>query len=234
MVRTTGTLHGVGVGPGDPELMTVKAARLINQASVIAYLTANGTESTALNIAKPFLTDKARHIVIDMPMRPEREFSTEAYDSGAARIAQELQHGNDVVMLCEGDPFFYGSFIYVFSRLSSTYDCQVIPGVTALTASAAALGKPLSSRDAVVKVVPATLPDQRLKEELRNANTIAIIKVGRHFMRVRHILNSLDLHTQTYVVIKASHADQSIHALEDLSLETVPYFSTLLVFLENK
>ena len=117
MVNKLGTLHGVGVGPGDPELLTVKAARLISNASVVAYLAANGKDSTARDIARPFIPAEAEYLVIDMPMRVEREPGEKAYDAGAAAIAEHLKQGRDVVMLCEGDPFFYGSFMHLHTRL---------------------------------------------------------------------------------------------------------------------
>lgn len=229
MVTAAGTLHGVGVGPGDPELVTVKAARIISGAPVIAYLAANGGQSTALAIARPYVPDSARHIVIDMPMLIERRPGEQAYDRGAAAIAEELGQGHDVAMLCEGDPFFYGSFMYVFARLSARYRCVVVPGVTAMTASAAALGMPLSGRNAVVKVLPATLPDDRLRDELTTAESAAIIKVGRHFGRVRTILRLLGLQSHAHAVIKASHADERVVALEDVTEDSIPYFSTILV-----
>ncbi|MEQ1522188.1 MAG: SAM-dependent methyltransferase, partial [Aestuariivirga sp.] len=112
----TGILYGLGVGPGDPELMTVKAWRIISMAPVVTYLTANSTESTARDIAKPFLPDDVIELKIDMPMRTEREPAQDAYDKGAAAITEHLKAGRDVAMLCEGDPFFYGSFMYIFAR----------------------------------------------------------------------------------------------------------------------
>jgi precorrin-2/cobalt-factor-2 C20-methyltransferase len=230
MVMAAGTLSGVGVGPGDPELVTVKAMRLIARAPVIAYLAAAGRESTALAIARPYVPDSARHIVIDMPMLTERRPGEKAYDAGAAAIAAQLDQGQDVVMLCEGDPFFYGSFMYVFARLSPRYRCTVVPGITSMTASAAALGQPLSARDEVVKVLPATLEEGRLREELATASNAAIIKVGRHFAKVRGILEALELSHRAHVVIRATHADQRVAPLADVSEEQLPYFSTILVF----
>lgn len=230
MVNTTGMLSGVGVGPGDPELVTVKAMRLISQAPVIAYLAAAGRESTALAIARPYVPAAARHIVIDMPMLTERAPGERAYDAGAAAIAAELDGGRDVVMLCEGDPFFYGSFMYVFGRLSPRYRCAVIPGITSMTASAAALGQPLSAREDVVKVLPATLDAQRLRAELTTASNAVIIKVGRHFAKVRGILEALELGSRAHVVIRATHADQRVSPLAEITGEQLPYFSTILVF----
>ena len=160
MVKT-GTLYGVGVGPGDPELMTVKAWRLISMAPVIAYLAANGKDSTARDIALPFIPDDAEHLVIDMPMRTGRELGQRAYDFGAAAIAVHLKTGRDVVMLCEGDPFFYGSFMYLFARLTKDYKTIVVPGVTSITASAAAIGRPLSARNEVVDVASSQCLNRR-------------------------------------------------------------------------
>lgn len=233
MVAECGKLYGVGVGPGDPELLTVKAARLIGDATVIAYLAANGTQSTALSIARRYVPSSARHIVIDMPMRTDRQPAEEAYDTGASAIAAQLQIGHDVIALCEGDPFFYGSFISIFARLSEHYVCEVIPGITSFTAAAAALRRPLTSRNTVIKILPATLPDNRLSEELMTAESVAIIKVGRHFARVRTTLRLLGLHASAHVIIKATHADETVLPLEDVTDDAIPYFSTILVLTET-
>jgi precorrin-2/cobalt-factor-2 C20-methyltransferase len=225
----TGILYGVGVGPGDPELMTVKAWRLVSTAKVIAYLAANGTESTAREIAKPFLPEDAIELAIDMPMRVEREPARAAYDSGAARIAEHLSRGDNVVMLCEGDPFFYGSFMYVFERLSSRFEIVVVPGVTSVTACAAELGQPLCERDDVLKVLPATLDAVRLREELSTCQSAAIIKVGRHFSKVREVLSALDLISRATAVVKATRDEQAIRKVEDIAGDSLPYFTTIIV-----
>ena len=131
-----------------------------------------------------------------MPMRVEREPGEKAYDPAPPPSPRELDQGHDVVMLCEGDPFFYGSFMYIFARLAKAYPCVVVPGVTSITASAASLRRPLSARNEVVKVLPATLPEDRLRDELMTAESAAIIKVGRHLPKVRNILGLLDLAVQ--------------------------------------
>lgn len=225
----SGTLYGVGVGPGDPELMTVKAWRLISTARVIAYLTANSTESTARAIAAPFMPEDTTEIAIDMPMRVEREPAQAAYDAGAARIAEHLTRGEDVVMLCEGDPFFYGSFMYVFERLAQRFETIVVPGVTSITACAAQMGQPLCERDGVLKVLPATLDADRLREELLTCQSATIIKVGRHFGRVKQVLSALDLITRATAVTKATQDDQVIQPVGDVDGDTLPYFTTIIV-----
>lgn len=225
-----GTVYGLGVGPGDPELLTVKAWRIVSTAPVIAYLAANGGASTARNIAKPFVSDDAIELAIDVPMRLERAPAEAAYDKGCAAIAEHLRAGRDVAMLCEGDPFFYGSFMYIFARLAKDFETVVVPGVTSITAAAAAIGRPLAARDEVLKVLPATLDAARLREELATAQSAAIIKAGRHFGKVRDILTALDLAKSAIVVEKATHAEERVRKLADVTEDTLPYFTTILVY----
>lgn len=226
----SGTLYGVGVGPGDPELLTVKAWRLLSTTPVIAYLSANGGESMARDIAKPFLPEDVIEIAIDVPMRPERAPAEKAYDDGCNLIASHLVLGRNVVVLCEGDPFFYGSFMYIYSRLAPKHPALVVPGVASVTASAAAIGRPLAARNEVFKVVPATLEPQRLRDELRATEFAAIIKVGRHFAKVRTALLELDLLSSAIAVIRASASNEEVIAVKDVKTDALPYFSTILVY----
>jgi precorrin-2/cobalt-factor-2 C20-methyltransferase len=225
----TGTLYGVGVGPGDPELMTVKAWRLISMAKVTAYLAANGGESTARSIAAPFMPNDAEEIIIDMPMRVEREAGRAAYDKGAARIASHLESGQDVVMLCEGDPFFYGSFMYMFERLAKRFPTVVVPGVTSIAAAASVIGLPLCERDEVLKVLPATMAETDLQRELSNTSSAAIVKVGRHFAKVKRVLATLGLEGKAIAVERATHEDQIIRNINQIAEDTLPYFTTIIV-----
>jgi precorrin-2/cobalt-factor-2 C20-methyltransferase len=229
IMTKSGTLYGVGVGPGDPELMTVKAWRLISMSKVVAYLAANGGDSTARAIAAPFMPEDAEEIIIDMPMRVEREPAKAAYDAGATRIAQHLAKGEDVVMLCEGDPFFYGSFMYMFERLAETHPTVVVPGVTSITAAASVIGQPLCERDEVLKVLPATMTEEDLQRELSTASAAAIIKVGRHFGKVKRVLKSLHLEHKATAVERATHQDQMIRDVTQISEDTLPYFTTIIV-----
>lgn len=222
-----GTLYGVGVGPGDPELMTVKAWRLVAGAEVIAYLCANGGESVALEIARPFLPERYEAMAIDMPMRVEREPAQAAYDQGATAISEALNAGKDVIFLCEGDPFFYGSFMYLYERLHITHKVVVVPGVTSITAIAAELGQPLVKRDEVLKVLPATLSADKLRAELATSSSAAIIKVGRHFAKVKAVLAELGL--SATAVSHATQDKQSIRRVSEITEDALPYFTTILV-----
>jgi precorrin-2/cobalt-factor-2 C20-methyltransferase len=142
----SGTFYGLGVGPGDPELITLKAWRILSQVPVIAYPAANGNDSLAHSIAAPFIPEDVIELAIAVPMRREREPAQEAYDAAAQAIAKHLDAGRDVAFLCEGDPLFYGSFAYLLTRLARSHLTQVVPGITSITACAAAIGRPSRKR----------------------------------------------------------------------------------------
>ncbi|WP_421981302.1 precorrin-2 C(20)-methyltransferase [Roseibium sp.] len=226
----SGTLFGIGLGPGDPELMTLKAHRLISSAKVIAYPAPDTGESFARSIAASTIPQDAREIPIVVPMRVERFPAQEIYDKAAAEIAEVLATGEDVVTLCEGDPFFYGSFMYLFERLCDRFEIEVVPGVTSLTACAAQLQRPLTSRNDVLTVIPGPLPDDAIEEKIEEAQAVAIMKVGRHLARLRALLDRMGLLEQAGYVERASLDKQKVHRLIDLDAETAPYFSMILIY----
>jgi precorrin-2/cobalt-factor-2 C20-methyltransferase len=226
--KMSGTLYGVGLGPGDPELMTLKAHRLISGASVIAYPTLAGGDSFARSIAADSIPANAREIVMDVPMSTDREPAQRAYDIGAKAIAAELDAGHDVVCLCEGDPFFYGSFMYIFARLCTHYDVSVIPGVTSVTTCAARAGKPLVARNERLTVLPGPLPEDELRARIEGAESVAIMKVGRHLSKIRTVIDGLGLLDQAVYVERASLPQEVVCALADAP-EKAPYFSMILL-----
>lgn len=224
----TGRLIGVGVGPGDPELMTLKAHRLIAGAQVVAYPALAGAESFARAIAADAIADNTREIVMDVPMTTEREPAQAAYDKGAADIAAELDAGNDVVCLCEGDPFFYGSFMYLHARLSGRYRVEVVPGVTSITTCAARAGMPLAARNERLTVLPGPLPEAELRNRIDGAESVAIMKVGRHLAKIRAVIEDLGLIGQAVYIERASLEDETVCPLADAP-EKAPYFSMILL-----
>jgi len=151
------------------------------------------------------------------------------YERGAAAISAELDAGHDVAVLCEGDPLFFGSFMYLHDRLAGHYRVTVIPGVTSLTACAASAGLPLVGRTDDLLIVPATLDDASLEQRLPAASAIAIVKVGRHFGRVRSILDRLGLTSRSVLVAYASRAEESVQKVADVEASTAPYFSMILI-----
>ena len=169
----TGTLYGVGLGPGDPELITRKAARLLQTCPVIAYPQLAGAASFARAIAADLLPAGRQEIVMDVPMTIDRAPAQAAYDRGAVAFAEALEAGLDVAARCEGDPFFYGSFMYLYARLSDRFPVEVVPGGTSLTACAGQAARPLVARNDVMTILPGPLDDDALLEHLRKAETLA-------------------------------------------------------------
>jgi precorrin-2/cobalt-factor-2 C20-methyltransferase len=224
----TGTLYGVGLGPGAPDLMTLRAARLIEGASVIAYPTLAGGDSFARAIAADLIADGIREIIMDVPMTVERGPAQAAYDQGAAAIAAALDAGQDVICLCEGDPFFYGSFMYIFARLSDTYDVEVVPGVTSITACAARAGMPLAARNERLTVLPGPLPEDELRARIDSAESVVIMKVGRHMAKIRSVIDGLGLTDRAVYVERATLPQEVVLPLADAP-EKAPYFSMILL-----
>lgn len=224
----SGTLYGIGLGPGDAELMTLKAARLIGAAQVVAYPALAGAESFARSIAVEFIADGVREIVIDMPMVVERGPAQAAYDRAADEISDVLGGGQDVVVLCEGDPFFYGSFMYLYGRLSDRFTVEVVPGVTSMTASAGILGLPLAARNDVLSVIPGPLETNLLRAQIEAADSVVIMKVGRHLARIRGVIEALGLLDRAFYIERATLAAEQQMPLKEAP-ETAPYFSIILL-----
>lgn len=226
----TGTLHLVGVGPGDPELLTLKAARILGAAPIVAYPATGEGSAFALEIARDHISPAATHLPIAIPMTVERGPAQAAYDAGAEAILVHLRAGRDVAYLCEGDPLFYGSAMYVMDRVAAHAPIVVIPGVTSLTAAAAAIARPLAARNETLKILPAPLPDDTLRAELAAAPAVAIIKVGRHFDRIRTLLGETGQARSAVVVEHATTGRQRITPLADFAHDERPYFSTILCY----
>jgi len=159
-----------------------------------------------------------------MPMRVERSPARDVYDVGAAQIAEHLRAGRDVAVLCEGDPFFYGSFMYVFERLAGEFDVEIVPGVSSIMAGAAALQRPLSARNDVLAVIPGPIEIDRMRAQIETADAVAIMKVGRHFDRIRSLIADMGLIDQSGYLERVSLAEQRILPLRDVASESAPIF----------
>lgn len=225
----SGKVLGLGVGPGDPELITVKALRLLRQAAVVAYPAPETGASFARAILARWLSPAQREIVIRMPLESARFPAQAVYDEAARRIGAELAGDRDVAVLCQGDPFFYGSFMYLFHRLAERVPVEVVPGVSSLGACAAAARWPLAAREDVLQVLPASLDDAALARRLAAGEAAAIIKLGRHFARVRDLLGRLDLAAAARYVEHASLASERVLPLDAVDPASVPYFSMILL-----
>jgi len=225
----TGTLYGLGLGPGDPELLTLKAHRILRSVPVIAYPLAEGGDSFARRIAAPHLPGEQEEIAIPLRMSADRAPGRAAYDAAAPRIAACLQAGRDVAVLCEGDPFFYGSFLYLFARLAGRFPTVVVPGISSVMAAAAAARRPLSARHDTVLVLPATLPDEALRAAMTGADSIAILKLGRHFARVKALIRQEGLLERALFAERVTLPDERVLPLAETG-DAAPYFSMILVY----
>ncbi len=224
----SGTLYGISLGPGDPDLMTLKAARLIAASPVVAWPALPGKESLARTIAAAHIASGTREIRMDIPMTSARTPAQTAYDHHAATIADELAAGRDVAVLCEGDALFYGSFMYLMARLVPRFSCKIIPGVTSVTACAAAAGLALAARNERITVLPGPLPEHELRMRIEGAESVVIMKVGRHIGKIRRVFKSLGLGKRAVYVERASLPDERVLPLAEAP-DPAPYFSMILL-----
>jgi precorrin-2 C20-methyltransferase/precorrin-3B C17-methyltransferase len=237
-----GRLLGVGVGPGDPELLTVKAARAIAAADVVAYPSARHGRSVAREIAAPHLRPDQVELLLRFPVTTEltehpggyAAALAAFYDAACEQLAAHLDAGRDVALLCEGDPLFYGSYMYVHERLAPRYETTVIPGVTAFSAAAAAAGAPLVKRDDVFVALPGTLPQDVLAAHLREADAAVVMKLGRTFPKVRAAAEAAGVAARGVYVERASSERQRLAPLDAVEADGVPYMSLVLVPTANE
>lgn len=237
MTAPRGRLFGVGVGPGDPELMTIKALRVLQAAPVVAYFVAKGKKGNAYGIVEAHLRDAQTQLPLVYPVTTEalppplcyETVIADFYDTAAEIVASHLDAGRDVAVICEGDPFFYGSYMYLHDRLAPRYDTDVIPGVCAMLGGTAVLGQPLVYRNQSLSVLSGVLPEDELRARLAQADAAVVMKLGRNFDKVRRVLDELGLAKRARYVERATMAAQRIVPLDEVDPMASPYFSLLVV-----
>jgi precorrin-2 C20-methyltransferase / precorrin-3B C17-methyltransferase len=238
MNTEAGVLYGVGLGPGDPELVTVKAARLIGAADVVAYHSARHGRSIARAIAAPYLRGDQIEEQLVYPVTTEppphpggyEAAIEEFYEQAAARLMAHLAAGRDVILLAEGDPLFYSSYMHMHKRISSRFRTEIVPGVTSVSAASAALATPLVEGDDVLTVLPGTLGRDELTRRLSGTGAAAIMKISRSYADVREALKESGRLPQAYYVERASGgAAQLIEPAGDVDPTAVPYMSIIIV-----
>lgn len=237
MTDRHGTLWGVGLGPGDPELVTVKAARVIGAADVVAYHSARHGRSIARTIAEPYLREGQveEHLVYPVTTETSEHPGGYAgamedfYREAADRIAVHLRAGRDVALLAEGDPLFYSSYMHMHTRLTERFDARIIPGVTSVSAASAAIATPLVQGDQVLTILPGTLPADELQRRLADTDAAVILKLGRSYPAVRQALSSSGRLEDAFYVERASTAKQRVLPAADVDADSVPYFSLAML-----
>lgn len=232
-----GTLYGVGVGPGDPELMSLKAARILKSAPVVAYFAKKGAAGNAFRAVDGHLNPDAELIRLDYPFTTElaetdpryRAALSAFYDAGAERLGERLDQGLDVAVLCAGDPFFYGSYAHLHERLAERYACDVIPGITAMSGCWTRAAMPMICGDEMLSVLSGTMDADRLAERLAASDAAVIMKVGRNLAKIREALARTGLLDRAVYVERGTMPEERILRLADKVDDDAAYFGVVLV-----
>lgn len=233
----SGRFWGVGVGPGDPELVTLKAARLIGAADVVAYHAGVGKQSNARRIAAELIPAGCVEECLTYPVTTGSTSHpggyagalADFYAESADRLAAHLDAGRDVVLLAEGDPLFYGSFMYMHDALAERFETVVVPGVPAFAAATASVAWPLVRQTDVLTVLPGTLPEPELARRLSDTDGAVIMKLGRTFPAVRRALAAAGRLEHAMYVERASMGEERVLPVAEVDADTVPYFSLVVV-----
>lgn len=237
MNAVTGTIWGVGLGPGDPELMSVRADRLVRRAAHIAFFRKAGRPGRARTTVEGILRADVSEIAMEYPVTTETAFDDPAYTAclagfyakASASLRDLAMSGADIVVLCEGDPFFYGSFMHLYTRLHDDISVQVVPGITGMSAAWTATGVPVTWGDDTLTVLLGTMPKAELTRRISDTDAIVVMKVGRNLPKVRDALASAGRLDGAWLVECASMAQERAVPLAQAGDGAVPYFSIVIV-----
>lgn len=232
-----GCLHGVGLGPGDPELLTVKAVKTVQSCRVIAFFAKNGHCGHARTIVDHWLKPDRIEVPLTYPVTVEIPFAhpdytaalSAFYATASETLANHLASGEDVALLCEGDPLFYGSFMHIYVRLKDRFRVAICPGVTGMSGCWTAAGAPITWGDDVLTVLSGTLPREALLARLAQTDAVVIMKLGRNFAKVKAALDEAGLLERAIYVERGTMANEKILRLCEKTDEDAPYFSMIIV-----
>ncbi len=237
MAPSLGRLYGVGLGPGDPDLITLKSLKAMQAAPVIAYFAKRGRRGHARTIVDGLLTPGVAELPLVYPVTVEIPFDSPAYreqlaafyEEASEALAVHLREGRDVALLCEGDPLFYGSFMHLYVRLREDFPVTICPGITGMSGCWTAAGAPMTWGDDALSVLPGTLPHEELVRRASDADALVFMKLGRNFAKVRSVLKETGLLERAIYVERGSMADEKVMPLTQKPDDAAPYFSIIIV-----
>ncbi len=235
--KSMGTIHGVGVGPGAPDLMSLRAHRLLSNARHVAFFRKSGRTGHARSIVEGLLRDDVSEYAMEYPLTTEipvrdpryGEILAAFYADCTAYLRKRAEAGDDVAVLCEGDPFFYGSFMHLYSRLKDTVPVRVVPAITGMSAAWTATGQPITWGDDVLTVLMGTLPEDELAARMGAGDALIVMKIGRNIDKVRRALKAAGKYDAAWLVEYASMIEQRVQKLCDTGDRTPPYFAIIVV-----
>ncbi len=234
---SAGRLIGVGVGPGDPELLTLKAMRALEEADVVAHFAKRGNGSNARAIIADRLKCGIQELPLLYPVTTEiakdepvyRNAMREFYDGAAAAVAAHLDAGRVVAVICEGDPLFYGSYMHLHVRLATSYPTEIVPGVSGMSGCWSAAGVPIAQGDDVFTAIPGSLPEEELVRRLHETDAVVVMKLGRHLPKVRRALAQTGRLSRAMYVERGTMPGAAVMPLADKADDNAPYFAVVLV-----
>ena len=234
---SAGKLIGVGVGPGDPELLTLKAMRALGEADVVAHFAKAGHASHSRAIVASHLRAGVTELPLYYPVTTElpkcsagyRDATCDFYDGAAATIAAQLEAGRTVAVICEGDPLFYGSYMHLHARLAPRFPTEIVAGVTGMSGCWSAAGLPIAQGDDVFTVLPATLPEGELTRRLAEADAAVVMKIGRHLPKLRRALTRSGRLPRAVYVERGTMAAEKMIPLAAKLDDEAPYFAVVLI-----
>ena len=233
----SGTIYGVGLGPGDPDLMTVKADRLLRSARHVAFFRKAGRKGQARQIVNGMIPEGAVEFPMEYPVTTEipltdpryNEILSGFYADCTAHLRSLAEQGEDVVVLCEGDPFFYGSFMHLYTRLKDNVPVEVVPAITGMSAAWTATGTPITWGDDVLSTVMGTLPEDEMVAHMTRSDALVVMKIGRNIGKVRDALRKAGKYDRAWLVEFAAMPGQTVQKLSEAEGKVTPYFSIIVV-----
>ena len=236
-MKKMGKIYGVGVGPGAVDLLSVRADKLVREAKYIAFFRKTGRAGHARQIASTLLSKDVIELAMEYPITTEiplsdkrySEVLSEIYKKYSNKIISLSQTGIDLVILCEGDPFFYGSFMHIYSRVKDKCPVEVVPAITGMSAAWTATDIPITWGDDILTVLMGTLDKTTLENQLQDTNAAIIMKIGRNLPKIKKALERTGRFYDAFIVEYAAMDKQTVQRLSDYNTERAPYFSIIIL-----